>query len=73
MKDKNIKFKDIEKDCKFKTYQDAKCVNEKNRFFRLVGSCQGVYCPLMEHGVDNNPKGCIELMSKVTIPKSKIN
>jgi len=73
MKDKGIKFKDIEKNCKFKTYQDAKCVNEKSRFFRLVGSCQEVNCPLLEDDTDNNPKGCIELISKVTIPKPKIN
>lgn len=69
MKNKPNLFPEIEKECKYKTYQDKKCVNEKNKNFRLISSCQKEFCPLMGNDLSN--KGCIELSSKVIILKLK--
>ena len=59
MAKKSMEFTDFEKDCKFKTYQDNKCVNEKNKSLRLVGSCQEALCPIFkdpEAGVSSEVK-----------------
>ncbi len=45
-----IEFKDFAKECKFRTYQENKCVNEKNKNYRQPGSCQEVDCPIFKEG-----------------------
>lgn len=40
------KYDEIQKDCEFKTYQDQKCVHDKNKYFRKIGSCTEDNCPL---------------------------
>ena len=59
MAKKSMEFTDFKKDCRFKTYQDNKCVNEKNKLFRLVESCQEALCPIFkdpEAGVSSEVK-----------------
>ena len=41
-------FEEFQKQCKFKTYWDSKCVNEQNKAFRKVGSCSVKLCPLFK-------------------------
>lgn len=38
-------FEEIKKDCKYRTYQDNKCVHDKNPKRVLVGSCEFGKCP----------------------------
>ncbi len=71
MKNKPSLFPGIEKECEFKTYQDIKCVNEKNKNFRLVNSCREEFCPRMGNGMHAVSNGSIELTSKVNITESK--
>jgi len=46
MTKEKIEFKDFSKECKFRTYQENKCVNEKSKGYRMPGSCQETGCPL---------------------------
>jgi len=46
MAEKKTEFDEFKKTCKYRTYQDQKCVNEKSKRYRMVGSCQEENCPL---------------------------
>lgn len=50
-----MEFNDFAKDCKFKTWQEARCVNEKNKNYRKPGSCQETLCPLFKKGEVSAP------------------
>jgi len=59
---KSSKFEAFQKDCKFRTFQANKCVNEKNKDFRLVNSCVEKLCPIFkdarkEQKVDDQSRG----------------
>ena len=41
-----IKFDEFSKDCRFRTYQDMKCVHDKNTQRCKVHSCSEILCPL---------------------------
>lgn len=50
-----MEFKDFSKACKFRTYQEAKCVNKENKSFRKVGSCTEVLCPIFKSAEFSKP------------------
>lgn len=44
------------KTCQYRTYQNNKCVHEKNKDSMKVGSCTKVLCPLEEVKVEEQPR-----------------
>jgi hypothetical protein len=46
-------FEETKKTCKFRTYQDNKCVNDKNKVYRKIQSCQEKNCPLKGKPADS--------------------
>lgn len=46
MAKEKVEFAEFKKSCKYRTYQDQKCVNEKNKEYRKIGSCKEELCPL---------------------------
>jgi len=55
MAKEKLEFKELVKTCKFKTYQDNKCVNPDNKEYRKVGSCQEALCPLINETKKASP------------------
>ncbi len=40
-----MKFEEVKKDCKFRTFHDNKCIHDKNPKKGLVDSCTFNNCP----------------------------
>lgn len=53
-----MKFNEYQKGCKYRTYQDNKCVNEDNPQRLLVNSCLFQNCPCVKEtrNKDENEK-----------------
>lgn len=75
MAKKQMEFTDFKKDCSSRTYQDNKCVNEKNKSYRMVDGCQEKACPTFKSSevapVGPKPKESktLDLVSRVTTLK----
>lgn len=48
MAKEKVDFLVFRKDCKFRTYQDQKCVHDKNKKRVGIGSCKEELCPLKD-------------------------
>ena len=66
----NLKFEDVKKNCKFKAHQDNKCVNEKNKYYRLVHSCLEEHCPLNIKQPEVPKEATANLSAAVTTQKA---
>ena len=56
MAKKQMEFTDFKKGCSSRTYQDNKCVNEKNKSYRMVDGCQEQVCPTFKNSENAPPE-----------------
>ena len=56
MAKKQMEFADFKKDCSSRTYQDNKCVDEKNKSYRMVDGCQEQVCPTFKNSENAPPE-----------------